>query len=112
MDSGNYESFWKGAQGTWKQADFHAALDAFPCDLAFGFDEQAPPDDEREHVALVVARWELDQRRAGDCCIIPIVHGSQAALPELCRKVAEQTGIEFIAVPERRLGEGLLRSAR
>jgi hypothetical protein len=112
MDSGNYESFWKRAQGTWKQADFHAALDAFPCDLAFGFDEQAPPDDEREHVALVVARWELDQRRAADCRIIPIVHGSQTELPELCRKVAEQTGVEFISVAERRLGEGLLARAR
>jgi hypothetical protein len=92
MDSGNYESFWKNAQDVWKQADFHATLDAFPCDLAFGFDEQAPPEDENEHVALVVARWELDQGRAGDCRIIPIVHGSQAALPELCRKIAEQTG--------------------
>lgn len=112
MDSGNYESFWKDTQGGWKQVDFHAALDAFPCDLAFGFDEQAPPADEDEHVALVVSRWELDQRKAGACRIIPIVHGSQAALPELCRKVAEQTGIEFIAVAERRLGDGLIARAQ
>ena len=112
MDSGNYESFWKDAQGVWKQADFHAALEAFPCDLAFGFDEQAPPEDELEHVALVVARWELDQRKAGACRVIPIVHASQSALPELCRKVAEQTGIEFIAVAERRLGDGLMARAQ
>lgn len=112
MDSGNYESFWKDAQGSWKQADFHSTLDAFPCDLAFGFDEQAPPDDDDEHISLVVNRWELDQRRAGMCRIVPIVHGNRDALPELCRKVAKQTGVEFIAVAERRLGDGLIARAQ
>lgn len=112
MDSGNYESFWKDAQGSWKQVDFHASLAAFPCDIAFGFDEQSPPDDEDEHVELVVNRWKLDQDRAGNCRIIPIVHGTRDALPELCRKVAQQTGVEFIAVAERRLGDGLIARAQ
>jgi hypothetical protein len=112
MDSGNYESYWKNAQGSWSQADFHTSLTAFPCDIAFGFDEQAPPDGEDEHVDLVVSRWELDQNRAGLCRIIPIVHGNRNALPELCRKVAQQTGVEFIAVAERRLGDGLIARAQ
>ena len=108
MDSGNYESFWKNAQASWTQPDFHATLEAYSCDIAFGFDEQAPPDDEDIHVDLIVSRWRLDQDRAGKCQIIPIVHGDSNALPNLCRKVAHQTGVNFIAVAERRLGDGLI----
>lgn len=112
MDSGNYESFWKRAQESWKQDNFHTALDSFSCDLAFGFDEQAPPNNEDEHIDLVVNRWQLDQQRAGTCRIVPIIHGASVALPELCRKVAERTGVEFIAVAERRLGDGLIARAQ
>ena len=111
MDSGNYESFWKNAQASWKQPAFHAALEAYSCDIAFGFDEQAPPDDEDEHVNLIVNRWRLDQSRAGACLIVPIVHGNSDALPDLCRKVAHQTEVNFIAVAERRLGDGLIDRA-
>lgn len=111
MDSGNYESFWKNAQASWKQPEFHAALEAYSCDIAFGFDEQAPPDDEDEHVNLIVNRWRLDQGRAGACLIVPIVHGKSDALPDLCRKVAHQTGVNFIAVAERRLGDGVIDRA-
>ena len=111
MDSGNYESFWKNAQASWKQLDFHASLEAYSCDIAFGFDEQSPPNDEGQHVDLIVGRWRLDQDRAGKCRIIPIVHGNSNALPELCRKVAQKTGVEFIAVAERRLGDGLIARA-
>ena len=111
MDSGNYESFWKNAQASWKQPAFHAALEAYSCDIAFGFDEQAPPDDEDEHVNLIVNRWRLDQGRAGACLIVPIVHGNSDALPDLCRKVAHQTGVNFIAVAERRLGDGVIDRA-
>ena len=112
MDSGNYESFWKENQDRWKQEDFHSTLDTFSCDLAFGFDEQQPPENEDEHVDLVIKRWELDQRRAGNCRIVPIVHGSAKTLPSLCRKVAERSGVDFIAVAERRLGDGLIDRAR
>lgn len=112
MDSGNYESFWKATQGSWKQDDFHSTLDAYPCDIAFGFDEQQPPEDEDEHVELVIKKWVLDQRRAGSCRIVPIVHGDSQTLPALCRKVAQRSGVEFIAVAERRLGDGLVARAQ
>lgn len=112
MDSGNYESFWKETQASWKQDSFHSALDAYPCDIAFGFDEQQPPQDEEEHVELVIERWKLDQRRAGNCRIVPIVHGDAQRLPALCRKVTQRSGVEFIAVAERRLGDGLIARAQ
>lgn len=112
MDSGNYESFWKDAKCRWSQADFHQMLVDFPCNLAFGFDEQQPPSDTNEHVALVVARWHEDQSAAGACVIVPIIHGTADALPELCAAVAAETQVQMIAVPERRLGNGVIERAR
>lgn len=112
MDSGNYESFWKDAQADWKQAHFHKMLKDFPCDLAFGFDEQVPPDNPDEHVALIVTRWRADQEAAGNCQIIPIVHAAAAELPALCSAVAVETGVTMIAVAERKLGDGVFDRAR
>jgi hypothetical protein len=111
MDSGNYESFWKNAQTNWKQADFHKMLADFPCDLAFGFDEQQPPANADDHIALVAERWQADQVAAGSCQIIPIIHGSASELPALCAAVATKTGVTMLAVPERRLGDGVLERA-
>lgn len=109
MDSGNYESFWKDAQAAWTQDLFHDVLKRFPFDLAFGFDEQRPPADKQEHVALVVERWRHDQLAAGSCLIIPIVHATADELPELCAAVAKASGVAMIAVAERRLGDGILQ---
>lgn len=112
MDCGNYESFWKNAQTDWRQTDFHQMLADFPCDLAFGFDEQRPPASVDDHVALVAERWQADQAAAGTCQIIPIIHASASELPALCAAVAAKTGITMLAVPERRLGDGVLERAR
>lgn len=112
MDSGNYESFWKNAQANWKQADFHKMLADFPCDLAFGFDEQQPPANADDHVALIFERWQADQAAAGNCQILPIVHAPANELPALCAALATKTGVTMLAVPERRLGDGILERAR
>lgn len=107
MDSGNYESYWKDEQASWRQADFHEVLRRFPCTFAFGFDEQNPPADADAHVGLVVERWRQDQIVAEDRVIVPIVHGTPESLPELCARVAQETQVSMIAVAERRLGSGV-----
>ncbi|MDK9720430.1 MAG: hypothetical protein OEL53_04515 [Rhodospirillales bacterium] len=112
MDSGNYESFWKDARQQWLQPEFHKMLNTFPCDLAFGFDEQQPPADFAEHVALLVARWREDQTAAGACQVVPIIHAQAVDLPSLCNSVADQTGVSMLAVAERRLGDGVIDRAR
>ncbi len=111
MDSGNYESFWKDAQGRWLKNDFHKILGTFNCDLAFSFDEQHPPADFDQHVKLVVSSWREDQAAAGACQIIPIIHNTANNLPALCVAVAENTGVSMLAVPERRLGDGIMERA-
>jgi queuine/archaeosine tRNA-ribosyltransferase len=112
MDSGNYESFWKDARHKWMQESFHKMLAEFSCDLAFGFDEQDPPDDFDEHLALLVSRWKQDQLAAGTCQIVPIIHGKAKDLPRLCSAFAAQSGVPMLAVAERRLGEGVIERAR
>lgn len=112
MDSGNYESFWKDARDQWLQSSFHQMLARFPCNIAFSFDEQQPPTDATEHVALLVARWKEDQAAADSCQIVPIIHGDARDLPGLCHAVAAQTGVSMLAVAERRLGDGVIDRAR
>lgn len=111
MDSGNYESYWRDAQSQWSQQSFHDVLSRFPCTMAFSFDEQNPPEELRQHVDLIVSRWESDCSASCGVNIVPIVHGNAEELPELCAAVAEKSGVEMIAVPERRLGDGVFRRA-
>ncbi len=112
MDSGNYESYWKDEQATWRQADFHQALQDFSCSFAFGFDEQNPPTNADAHFQLVVERWQKDQAAAGDHVIVPIVHGTAETLPGLCASISQETQVPMIAVAERRLGDGILERTR
>lgn len=112
MDSGNYESFWKDARPRWLQTDFHRVLGEFRCHLAFGFDEQEPPNNFSSHLQLIVERYTQDQAAAGTGTIIPVIHGMPEELPALCAALTERTGVAMVAVPERRLGEGVFERAR
>lgn len=112
MDSGNYESYWKNAMDDWTQSDYHEVLGRPYCSFAFGFDEQFPPFDIQAHAKLIVERWMRDQTAAVEQPIIPIVHGAATDLPELVLRVAEATDVPMIAVPERRLGNGIFERAK
>lgn len=112
MDSGNYESYWKDGQESWRQSHFHEALRRFPCTFAFGFDEQNPPQDKDAHVELIIERWQQDQAAAGSRVIVPIVHGSAEVLPVICSAVAQATQVPMVAVAERRLGDGVFERTR
>jgi len=112
MDSGNYESYWKEAQAIWLQEDFHRILKEFAPHLAFGFDEQQPPSDSDAHLRLLVERHKQDQTAAGLTTIIPIIHGNPEDLPHLCADFTKISDVPMIAVPERRLGDGVFARAR
>lgn len=110
MDSGNYEAYWKAPARPWSQEEFHDALVKFPCSIAFGFDEQAPPKDFKEHLKLLNERHDTDQKIGGNK-IIPIVHADASTLPMLCRQFVLDQNLKAIAVPERRLGDGIFERA-
>lgn len=111
MDSGNYESYWHGKKDVWSQADYHRMLAEGRCSFAFGFDEQAPPDDFTAHVRLICERQKQDQAVKAIMPIVPIIHGKSETIPRLCLKTVEGTGIEMLAVPERCLGKGVFARA-
>lgn len=110
MDSGNYEAYWKAPAQSWSQHEFHDALAKFPCSIAFGFDEQAPPNNYKEHLRLLNERHEKDIKIGGNK-IIPIVHASASILPTICKQLVLDQNLKSIAVPERRLGDGIFERA-
>jgi queuine/archaeosine tRNA-ribosyltransferase len=110
MDSGNYEAYWKAPTKSWSQEEFHAALDKFPCSIAFGFDEQAPPQDYREHLKLLNERHDKD-KTIGNNKVVPIVHADSSILPTMCKQLVFDQNLKSIAVPERRLGDGIFERA-
>jgi hypothetical protein len=112
MDSGKYESYWKEKCESWSQDDFHNALSCFECSFAFGYDEQVPPVNFDAHVSLICDRHKLDQSVVTEKPIVPIIHGAPDSLPRLCAKISDLTGAEMIAVPERRLGNGVFARSR
>jgi queuine/archaeosine tRNA-ribosyltransferase len=109
MDSGNYESYWAGANNSWAQSDFFGALKQFPCTLAFGFDEQRQVSKVTEHAQLILSRQREDVAAANGIPIVPIVHANPNALPGLCAEVVKGLSTGMLAIPERRLGEGVFQ---
>lgn len=109
MDSGNYENYWKS--GNWDQQDFHEVLRNFDCSLVLSFDEQDPPQSIVEHTTLICRRYFDDQTIAGDRPVIPIIHAMPGDFPTLCVNVVRETGAQMLALPERRLGEGIFERA-
>jgi hypothetical protein len=112
MDSGNYESFWKDAQTKWMPGNFYQVLKEFSCSFAFGFDDQKPPENFEQHKKSIYEHYKFDQSNTNPIPIIPIIHGPPDKLPALCKHIALETRTPMIAVPERRLGEGIFERAR
>ena len=107
MDSGNYESFWKDDK-TWQPDNFHKIAEAGNYNLCFCYDNQDPPNDSRLIAEDVVASVLRDQEHSLGT-VIPIIHGSAITLPDAVRMVAEQLHPILLAVPERELGEGIVK---
>lgn len=106
MDSGNYEKFWKKDK-TWKADDFHEIAKSCENDLCFCYDNHNPPDSAETIAEDVVWRVMRDQKHTrGVVC--PIIHGQARLLPDSAKKTAEQLFPLLLAVPERRLGEGII----
>jgi queuine/archaeosine tRNA-ribosyltransferase len=110
LDSGNYESFWKGAPD-WRAETFHKISSTYEYDIGFCFDNQVPPTTAKAISEDVVRGVLRDQERSSST-IVPIVHGPTDLLPEAAQMVAGQLYPVLLAVPERALGDGILARAR
>lgn len=107
IDSGNYESYWTRQQSSWTDREFHSVLQVFPYNFAFCFDNQNPSEKHSEHLKSLVKQFHRDQSIAGSKRLIPIIHGNPKALPQLSKDLARCTGTKMLAVPERKLGDGI-----
>ena len=106
MDSGNYEKFWKKDKA-WRANDFHKVVESCKNDLCFCYDNHNPPSSAEAIAQDVVTRVMRNQKHArGIVC--PIIHGQTTLLPESAKKAAEQLFPLLLAVPERKLGEGII----
>ena len=106
MDSGNYESYWKAPHKRWMPTEFHDALRIVKPTIAFGFDDQEPPIDQKDHLRQLNAQHEADIT-ASSTTVIPIVHGSPDHLMLICPLLVRDQRLAAIAVPERVLGAGI-----
>ena len=106
MDSGNYESFWKGDK-RWQPKNFHTVAETEGYHICFCYDNQNPSSNTKLIAKDVVDSVLRDQEHALGT-VIPIIHGSATTLPDAVRIVAEQLHPIFLAVPERELGDGIV----
>ncbi len=110
LDSGNYESFWKGSTD-WLVEGFYKISSVYEYDIGFCFDNQVPPSTAKEISEDVVRSVLRDQEHSLNT-IVPIVHGPTDLLPVAAQMVAEQLYPVLLAVPERALGDGILARTR
>jgi queuine/archaeosine tRNA-ribosyltransferase len=110
MDSGNYEEFWKGDLA-WDTAGLHEIVRTSAHDLCFCYDNQEPPNTAEAIANDVVSSVLRDQEHSLGT-VAPIVHGGPELLAVAAQQVAEQLYPVILAVPERALGEGIVKRTR
>ena len=110
MDSGRYESYWLRDK-TWTVERYRGTLPTAAQGYCFTYDVPQETRDVALIVAAVVDQTVADQRFATSAAIVPIVHGPPDVLPDAVARVAKSLAPQVIAVPERELGDGLLRRA-
>ena len=108
LDSGNYESYWLRDQD-WTPSQFHAILGSAQMQLACCFDNQVPPSAVNAAVSDIEAAVLRDQEVSSRASILPIVHAPIETLPEIALEVARRLCPVMLAVPERHLGEGMIK---
>ena len=114
MDSGNYEKH-RYNDDEWVHDKFIEIIGETPADIYFCFDNMQPEGSSDEIAKDVINRVEHDQLLSDrNGRVQPIVHvpnNMHDQYPEICFSVAKHLEPELIAIPERRLGDGLFQRA-
>ncbi len=128
LDSGNYEAYRKNDRYSpkkntsgWRKEQFREMAIRLSPDLAFSFDTVDPKGEPDRIAARIAANYRADDRalRERDFPLCPIIH-----LPSKCEetlagcsarivsKVAAELDPIMLAIPERELGDGLMKRVR
>lgn len=110
LDSGNYESYW-WRDKEWNVEKFHSILQSTPCQISFAFDYQEPIADHRKTIDVIEEGVLRNQAKASGS-IIPIIHALPEQLPEIAYEIAKRLNPLALAIPERRLGDGVIQRAK
>lgn len=110
LDSGNYERYWK-ANPVWTAQSFREVAASLSYTVGFCYDNLQPADSPRAIARDVVKRVIADQSCASSI-VVPIVHAPRELLAEATCRVATALSPRVVAVPERRLGDGVLERMR
>jgi hypothetical protein len=108
MDSGNYEAYWL-RDTEWSLDAFNELVSQDICDLAFSFDDQYPGDNVADNVNAILSSVQKSQSAGAATTIIPIIHSRPDLLLETIAAVRGESGLTFLAVPERILGDGVVK---
>lgn len=128
LDCGNYEAYRKrdlfhtkqNPKGWSREAFLATAMDQ-PPDIAFAFDKIAPKGTVDQVLSRLVRDYRADDRALSgrDFPLCPIIHvprdsGEEvgAVAARLVSTVARELDPLMVAVPERELGDGLLRRVK
>ena len=118
IDSGNYERSRLNDE-SWQPADLEEALKDITYDWAFCFDALKPHNNHDKAVNQVVSAVKRDQKFSS-APVFPIVHAQQTKkgeyildnLPNLIVDIATQLQPTIIAIPERELGDGIVKRVK
>jgi len=114
LDSGYYESSSKN-DIEWNEKDYWEVIKTFDFSFAFSFDNRENIEEKStgDLVKEVIENWKRDVDETGKANIIPIVHGySPEDFTVIVPEVVQAINPVMIAMPERELGEGIIKTAR
>jgi queuine/archaeosine tRNA-ribosyltransferase len=109
LDSGNYEYFWNKFN-PWHKTLYYRKLKKFRVDFSFSFDGKVI--DNQNIVDSVCERVLEQENFAGSSIVIPIVQVSNTSIIDNVFEVAEKLDPFIIAIPERILGDGILKRSK
>lgn len=110
LDSGNYESYWRGDQ-KWDSKKYREILKKTKHHLAFYFDTLHTKGNINSISSIITSNVLKDQKHSSGT-VVPIVHAERKEkFPELISRVVDKLNPFLIAVPERQLGDGIVARA-
>jgi len=112
LDSGGYEAHWR-EDTSWSEPYYEETARRLRDTVSLGFDYPQPTDRDDEAAVRHAAHGsEIAARQGVASDVVPIIHSAEN-LEAVAVEVGRVTGSEWIAVPEKELGAGILeRSAR
>lgn len=108
MDSGNYESYWH-KDSNWTISNFESILKQGLANIYFSFDDQNIKEKSISQIVNAVVENSKSNMKCTNSLITPIIHAQPNQLKDVCKEVVKELNSSHIAIPERLLGDGIIK---